>query len=56
VISMRSLFVFTTALLPTAAAILIGTVAVRGLAGAARRLLARPSPARIHRPPPSRRA
>jgi hypothetical protein len=48
VISMRSLFVFTTALMPTVAAIIIGTYAVRKLAAKARqwgnrRASARPS-------------
>jgi hypothetical protein len=41
VISMRSLFVFTTALLPTVAALVIGTYAVRLLAAQAQRLLSR---------------
>ncbi len=41
VISMRSLFVFTTALLPTVAALIIGAYAVRLLAAQARRILAR---------------
>ncbi len=41
VISMRSLFVFTTALLPTVAALVIGTYAVRLLAAQARQLLSR---------------
>jgi hypothetical protein len=41
VISMRSLFVFTTALLPTVAALVIGTYAVRLLASQAQRLLSR---------------
>lgn len=41
VISMRSLFVFTTALLPTVAALIIGTYAVRLLASQAQRLLSR---------------
>jgi hypothetical protein len=40
VISMRSLFVFTTALLPTVAALVIGTYVVRVLNAQARRLLA----------------
>jgi hypothetical protein len=40
VISMRSLLVFTTALLPTVAALIIGTYAVRLLAAQAQRLLA----------------
>ncbi len=40
VISMRSLFVFTTALLPTVAALIIGTYAVRMLTAQAQRLLA----------------
>jgi hypothetical protein len=49
VISMRSLFVFTTALMPTVAAIIIGTYAVRKLAAKARqwgnrRASARPVP------------
>jgi oligosaccharide repeat unit polymerase len=39
VISMRSLFVFTTALLPTVAALVIGTYAVRLLSAQAQRLL-----------------
>jgi len=38
---MRSLFVFTTALLPTVAALIIGTYAVRILTAQARRLLSR---------------
>ena len=50
VISMRSLFVFTTALLPTVAALVIGTFAVKRLAAQAARLLAKPMPPR--RPPP----
>ena len=41
VISMRSLFVFTTALLPTVAALIIGTYAVRLLTIQAQRLLSR---------------
>jgi hypothetical protein len=41
VISMRSLFVFTTALLPTVAALVIGTYAVRFLSAQAQRLLSR---------------
>ncbi|EDY18356.1 hypothetical protein CfE428DRAFT_4140 [Chthoniobacter flavus Ellin428] len=41
VISMRSLFVFTTALLPTVAALVIGTYAVRLLAKQAGQLLSR---------------
>lgn len=41
VISMRSLFVFTTALLPTVAALVIGTYAVRLLASQAQQLLSR---------------
>ena len=41
VISMRSLFVFTTALLPTAAALVIGTFAVKHLAAQAARLAGR---------------
>jgi len=40
VISMRSLFVFTTALLPTVAALIIGNYAVRFLTAQAQRLLA----------------
>ena len=40
VISMRSIFVFTTALLPTVAALVIGTYAARLLATKARQLLA----------------
>ena len=40
VISMRSLFVFTTALLPTIAALVMGTYVVRALASHAQRLLA----------------
>ncbi|HEX8309719.1 MAG TPA: hypothetical protein VF614_00280 [Chthoniobacteraceae bacterium] len=52
VISMRSLFVFTTALMPTVAAIMIGTYSVRKLAAKARqwgnrRAMTRPLP----RPP-----
>src|SRR5258708_21929561 len=41
VISMRSLFVFTTALLPTVAALVIGTYAVRLLAKQGQQLLSR---------------
>ena len=54
VISMRSLFVFTTALLPTAAALVIATYAVRSLAIQAQRLLARAAlrSAQARRPPP----
>ncbi len=63
VISMRSLFVLTTALLPTVAALVIGTYAARLLTGQARRLLARnvndhaarqrmAIPPRPQRPPP----
>lgn len=56
VISMRSLFVFTTALLPTVAALIIGTFAVRRLAAQARRWLGR-SRAHPARPaPPARRS
>jgi hypothetical protein len=51
VISMRSLFVFTTALLPTVAAIVIGTIVARKLAARARSWVARPVPARRPRPP-----
>jgi len=40
VISMRSIFVFTTALLPTVAALVVGTYAARILAAKARQLLA----------------
>jgi hypothetical protein len=49
VISMRSLFVFTTALLPTAAALVIGTLAVKHLAAQAARLAGRRTP--VRRPP-----
>jgi len=42
VITMRSLFVFTTALLPTVAALIIGTFAVRKLGAQAKRMLMRP--------------
>lgn len=49
VISMRSLFVFTTALLPTAAAIGITMIAVQILITQARKLLGRN---RVQRPPP----
>jgi len=52
VISMRSLFVFTTALLPTVAALVIGTYAVRALTNQARNLLARAT--RRGRPPQRR--
>jgi hypothetical protein len=52
VISMRSLFVFTTALLPTVAAIVIGSLAVKYLANQARKLISRPS---AYRPPPPQR-
>jgi MFS family permease len=45
VISMRSLFVFTTALLPPLAAIIISTIAVRVLIGQARKFLFRSRPA-----------
>lgn len=58
VISMRSLFVFTTALLPTVAALVIGTYAVRLLAAQAQRLLSRAAlhSAQARRlPPPPRR-
>ena len=51
VISMRSLFVFTTALLPTMVAIVLGTFLVRKLVGQARRWLLRPA---AQRPPPPR--
>jgi len=58
VISMRSLFVFTTALLPTVAALVIGTYAVRILSAQAQRLLARAAmrsaPARRPAPQPRR--
>ena len=50
VISMRSLFVFTTALLPTVASLVIGSLAVKHLAAQAAKLLSRP--ARFQRPPP----
>ena len=50
VISMRSLFVFTTALLPTVAALAIGAIAVEYLASKAAKLLGRGSP--FQRPPP----
>jgi hypothetical protein len=50
VISMRSLFVFTTALLPTAVAIAISALIVRLLISQAAKLLRRPQP--IRRPPP----
>jgi hypothetical protein len=46
VISMRSLFVFTTALLPTAAAVAITTIAVQVLISQARKFLQRPMPRR----------
>jgi oligosaccharide repeat unit polymerase len=54
VISMRSLFVFSTALLPTVAALIIGTYAVRLLTVQAQRLLARTAlrSALARRPPP----
>lgn len=52
VISMRSLFAFTTALLPTVAAIVIGSYAVQMLVARTRRLLHR-RPA-FQRPPPGR--
>ncbi|MDR3406407.1 MAG: hypothetical protein P4L99_28240 [Chthoniobacter sp.] len=57
VISMRSLFVFTTALLPTVAALVIGTYAVRLLTAQARQLLSRAAlrSAQARRPPPPRR-
>ena len=58
VISMRSLFVFTTALLPTVAALVIGTYAVRILAAQAQRLLSRAalrSTQARRLPPPPRR-
>jgi hypothetical protein len=51
VISLRSLFVFTTALLPTVAALVIGTYAVRFLSAQARRLINRAA----NRTAPSRR-
>ena len=47
VISMRSLFVFTTAMLPTVAALVVGSFAVKHLAAQAVRLIRRPVP----RPP-----
>jgi len=50
VISMRSLFVFTTALLPTVAALVIGSFAVKHLAAQAAKLVGR-RPA-LRRPPP----
>lgn len=50
VISMRSLFVFTTALLPTVAAIVISTLVVRTLIKHAGKILHRPPPIR-HAPP-----
>jgi hypothetical protein len=53
VISMRSLFAFTTALLPTVASIVIGTFAVRKLAAQAKRLLNRPQ--KFRGPPPRAR-
>lgn len=52
VISMRSLFAFTTALLPTVAAIVIGTYAVKKLITQTRRLLSRR--AAFQRPPAAR--
>jgi hypothetical protein len=57
VISMRSLFVFTTALLPTVAALIIGTYAVRLLSAQALRLLAQANRRRppMRPPPPQRR-
>jgi len=58
VISMRSLFVFTTALLPTVAALIIGTLAVRRLAAQAKRWLRRPrvgTPRPAMARPPARR-
>ena len=55
IISMRSLFVFTTALLPTVAALLIGSLAVRHLAAQAAKLLTRPAPFKRQPPrPPGR--
>ena len=51
VISMRSLFVFTTALLPTAAALVIGSFAVQQLAAQAARLIRRRPPLPPGRPP-----
>jgi hypothetical protein len=54
VISMRSLFVFTTALLPTVAALVMGTYVVRVLTIQARKLLARAAERNRHvrgRPP-----
>ena len=51
VISMRSLFVFTTALLPTVAALIIGTFVVRHLAARAKRWLTRAT--RLARPLPA---
>lgn len=52
VISMRSLFVFTTALLPTVAALVIGAYAVRLLRNQAQRLLAIAAQRRGARPAP----
>jgi uncharacterized membrane protein (UPF0136 family) len=46
IISMRSLYVFTTALLPTIAALMITTFALRQLASRAQQWLVRPA----HRP------
>lgn len=51
VISMRSLFVFTTALLPTVAAIVIGSFAIQFAATKAKQWILRPA----RRPPPPRR-
>jgi hypothetical protein len=55
VISMRSLFVFTTALLPTVAALVIGTYAVRTLSRHAKNLLTHAVSRRaaLRRPPPA---
>jgi oligosaccharide repeat unit polymerase len=50
IISMRSLFVFTTALLPTVAALIITTFALRQIANKARQWLLKPA----NRPPPPR--
>jgi len=55
VISMRSLFVFTTALLPTVAALIIGTYAVRIFTSRARQLISRATQPRRRLPPQPRR-
>ena len=51
VISMRSLFVFSTALLPTVAAVVVGSLVVRNLVAQTRRFLGPVAPRRPVPPP-----